>query len=322
MALSSNIKIYRLKHRISIEEFSRKVGVNEVTAREWELGIKEPTLNELIIISSVFDIELDDLLSSNKVESRSQVREELSEGLLLPKKYRDRRTYIIIAGSFSALIILTLILSILFTRVPAVQGTSKDVAIQRLITLGFIPTEKYEFDSNIEQGLVIQTNPKSKGLVLRGSRIEVTISKGSPIVYSTNWVIQWTNLLSYSYGYYKADKWNLESVYIDNEKNVMVIEFDEVILQAQYAFQGTETPGQGFGKAYIYGPEFLEAPMIIKYKDQFFEVDSPNSFVVEIPLTGFDNKKPTNLELEIVGSVQSYYGLVNQSLFVTLTISW
>jgi transcriptional regulator with XRE-family HTH domain len=322
MALSSNIRDYRLKSGYTIEEFSNLVGVNEINVCEWELGVKEPSLNELIIISGIFGVELDELISSNSAESKSQNHRELPIRTPKPKTNHNQKIYFIITGVVAFIICIILILTTMFTIVPDIQGTSKDVAIQRLISLGFIPTEKYEFSSNTESGMIIRTDPKPNGVALSGSKIEVIISKGSLISNSTKFVYQWTNLPSYSYGNQKSDKWNIKNLYIDNERRIMIIEFSEVVLQAQYTFQSSSTPGEGFGKAYIYGPEYLETPITIKYENQFFEKDTPNSFVVEVPLEDSNNEKPTNLDIEIMGSVQSFYGLTNYNIVLSITISW
>ena len=95
MALSSNIRDYRLKSGYTIEEFSNLVGVNEINVREWELGVKEPSLNELIIISGIFGVELDELISSNSAESKSQNHRELSIRTPKPKTNHNQKIYFI-----------------------------------------------------------------------------------------------------------------------------------------------------------------------------------------------------------------------------------
>ena len=57
-----NLKQNRIKKQLSQKELAKVLNVSNQTVSYWEIGKREPCLNDLIQIAEYFDISLDDLL--------------------------------------------------------------------------------------------------------------------------------------------------------------------------------------------------------------------------------------------------------------------
>lgn len=59
---SLNLKNYRLKHNLTLQEFSEKLQISRTALSGYEKGLNEPTLYVLLKIASVLECSLDDLV--------------------------------------------------------------------------------------------------------------------------------------------------------------------------------------------------------------------------------------------------------------------
>ncbi len=62
MELSSVIRGLRIKKKLTQQELSERIGVSVVTVRCWEAGSKNPSLNGLVELASVFNVSIDSML--------------------------------------------------------------------------------------------------------------------------------------------------------------------------------------------------------------------------------------------------------------------
>lgn len=59
---SSNLKYLREQRKMSQSELARRIGVNQTTIARWEEDNRIPTINNAVDVSSVLNINLEDLL--------------------------------------------------------------------------------------------------------------------------------------------------------------------------------------------------------------------------------------------------------------------
>ena len=86
MTLREKILYYRKSAGLSQEELAARVGVSRQAVSKWETGDAEPELSKLRLLSQVFDVSIDWLLSEEAEETSpagetTQARPELSEQL-------------------------------------------------------------------------------------------------------------------------------------------------------------------------------------------------------------------------------------------------
>ncbi len=65
MELSNQIRKYRTEHKLSQEELAEKVYVSRQTISNWENGKSYPDIHSLLLLSSLFEISLDQLIKGD-----------------------------------------------------------------------------------------------------------------------------------------------------------------------------------------------------------------------------------------------------------------
>ncbi len=76
MEISSQIKKYRAEKNLSQEELAKKVYVSRQTISNWENEKSYPDVHSLILLSSVFEISLDQLIKGDIEEMRREIKED------------------------------------------------------------------------------------------------------------------------------------------------------------------------------------------------------------------------------------------------------
>ncbi len=76
MEISSQIKKYRAEQNLSQEELAEKVYVSRQTISNWENEKSYPDVHSLILLSSVFEISLDQLIKGDIEEMRREIKED------------------------------------------------------------------------------------------------------------------------------------------------------------------------------------------------------------------------------------------------------
>ena len=78
MTLGENIKELRIKNNLSQEDLASKLNVSRQAISKWEKDIALPDTNNLIMLSKLFGITLDELVNQDRSESRSNSKEEVT----------------------------------------------------------------------------------------------------------------------------------------------------------------------------------------------------------------------------------------------------
>ena len=65
MNLGKKIAELRKKNNLSQEELAEKVGVARQTISKWEIGVTTPDINQVKIISKIFNISIDELVDND-----------------------------------------------------------------------------------------------------------------------------------------------------------------------------------------------------------------------------------------------------------------
>ena len=75
MELSTQVKKYRTKLKMSQEELAEKVYVTRQTVSNWETGKSYPDIHSLLLLSSLFDVSLDQLIKGD-IETMKKIVDE------------------------------------------------------------------------------------------------------------------------------------------------------------------------------------------------------------------------------------------------------
>lgn len=63
MTFAENVKMLRKQAGMSQEQLAEKLGVSRQAVTKWETGAGIPDIENIMAISALFDISIDDLLS-------------------------------------------------------------------------------------------------------------------------------------------------------------------------------------------------------------------------------------------------------------------
>ncbi|MBD5097346.1 MAG: helix-turn-helix transcriptional regulator [Lachnospiraceae bacterium] len=75
MEVSSQIRKYRSNMGISQEELAEKIYVSRQTVSNWETGKNYPDIHSLLLLSSLFDVSLDQLIKGDVVIMKKEIKE-------------------------------------------------------------------------------------------------------------------------------------------------------------------------------------------------------------------------------------------------------
>ena len=75
MELSTQVKKYRTKLKLSQEELAEKVYVTRQTVSNWENGKSYPDIHSLLLLSSLFNVSLDQLIKGD-IETMKKIVDE------------------------------------------------------------------------------------------------------------------------------------------------------------------------------------------------------------------------------------------------------
>lgn len=75
MELSTQVKKYRTELKLSQEELAEKVYVTRQTVSNWENGKSYPDIHSLLLLSSVFNVSLDQLIKGD-IETMKKIVDE------------------------------------------------------------------------------------------------------------------------------------------------------------------------------------------------------------------------------------------------------
>ena len=75
MEVSSQIRKYRSNMGISQEELAEKIYVSRQTVSNWETGKNYPDIHSLLLLSSLFNVSLDQLIKGDVVIMKKEIKE-------------------------------------------------------------------------------------------------------------------------------------------------------------------------------------------------------------------------------------------------------
>ena len=81
MELSTQIKKYRTNMNLSQEELAEKIYVTRQTISNWETGKNYPDIHSLLLLSSLFQISLDQLIKGDLKIMKEEIKKEEIEKL-------------------------------------------------------------------------------------------------------------------------------------------------------------------------------------------------------------------------------------------------
>ena len=72
-ATGKRIRELRMQHKLTVMEFSSLLGLeSEQAVYKWQRGDSMPTLDNLVIMSSIFDTKLDDIIRKKVIKEESE----------------------------------------------------------------------------------------------------------------------------------------------------------------------------------------------------------------------------------------------------------
>ncbi len=102
--IGSQIKKYRVDKSLSQEELAEKVYVSRQTISNWENEKSYPDIHSLLLLSSVFEISLDQLIKGDIEDMRREIRED------------DMKSWNILSSVFAVLM-----LAMIITPIPLLK---------------------------------------------------------------------------------------------------------------------------------------------------------------------------------------------------------
>ena len=83
MELQERIKSLRIKHSMTQQELSGSLGVSVVSIRNWEAGVKRPSMSAIISLAKIFQVSTDYLLGVTIEQERDNALLNRSESILI-----------------------------------------------------------------------------------------------------------------------------------------------------------------------------------------------------------------------------------------------
>ncbi|MFP3916326.1 Stk1 family PASTA domain-containing Ser/Thr kinase [Lysinibacillus telephonicus] len=188
-----------------------------------------PIIKESLPINDIVNTKV---LSQKPSESKRPDLEKNNSQIQVPKKKKkNQRKIWAIVGAVIAIIILTLILLVNLlspkkVEIPEVTNMEVEDAIETLEGAGFTVDEdqREEHSEEVEEGLVIGTNPKAGLTRVEGTEITLIVSLGTEKIEMKNYVGQQANqvITILENGQFKDI--DVEDVYSSNEPEGTIIE--------------------------------------------------------------------------------------------------
>ena len=132
--LSDNIRSYRKKNNLSQDELAEKIGVSRQSVSFWETGQTQPTIDNIIALSRIFNISSDELLGNT--ENINTTQNEASVGSAKNKK--NKTPWFVLIGIIIAVIICVIII-LKFEASYNRESSGRDTILEKSI---YVPPVK------------------------------------------------------------------------------------------------------------------------------------------------------------------------------------
>jgi len=242
------------------------------------------------------------------LEVKEEKKEVVKEYPVKQKKKNKAIPFIITGAIILPIIIIIVVIALLANsgiEVPSLYGVTEETATTILTSNSLIPNIVYEYDDNVKEGTVIQTNPWSGDKVPENSTIEVIVSKGPSYIDAKNSNIQWWYV-----DYYTEDKWEFINPYI--KEGYLYIECTPTF---GVSFDWKD---DGYGTASINDTFSKSVPLDLEVSNNHVEAGVEQTVTFVIPVNDLDVKKPTTLYTLL--SIER--NGVFEQIKVNFTISW
>lgn len=199
-------------------------------------------------------------------------------------------------------------------EIPDIADTDEETAKNLLSSNGLIPSVKYEYNDDIEQGNVIKTEPAIGIKVEQNSKVTIYISKGSSFIISKDSRISWKNISAEG-----KDKWEFVSPYI--KEDTLYINCEKVSFSVPIKWRDTYNDGFLIGDASINDTFKKTVPVQAKYEKQSWKANEKQKFTLEIPLGDLNVSKPTDMYLRLYTDTEDKNGNY-YIVFIDFTMTW
>ncbi|MBE5730588.1 MAG: PASTA domain-containing protein [Clostridiales bacterium] len=193
--------------------------------------------------------------------------------------------------------------------IPDVSDLDESSAKSILSSNGLIPKVEYIYDDNITDGNVIKTSPEIGSTTTQNSQITVYVSKGPSYFSSKDAIISWYNISS------SEDYWEFSKPY--NNEGILYIDCD-VTFGTEISWSDSYQNGKIIGQASLTDTFDKAVPISAVYQKQNWEAYESQSFILEIPLSDFNENRPSNIHLRLF----AYMGNENINVRINFSITW
>ena len=162
--LSDNIRKYRKLNHMSQDELAEKLDVTRQSISLWETGQTQPSLDNIVALTKLFDVSTDDLLGEDEPELVCTDSSDLTNG-----KPLKRKIPILIIICF--VLILALVAAVLLWKIgifgnknsaSTSSATSQSTSSLNTLSIGYSLIDNESFNKNNNSSLnLIQSNNKT-----------------------------------------------------------------------------------------------------------------------------------------------------------------
>lgn len=198
-------------------------------------------------------------------------------------------------------------------KVPSVAGMAEEQAASQLKSLGLNVKTEYEYDDDIEDGIVIKTSPDNGHTVKENDTVTLYVSLGSETVTAENSYLSWYNLGD------GQDNWEFYAPYRTAE--YLVLDCYSVTIQKDFEWQDRYEEGSGGGIACLNDSFDKNVPIKIDYEDVAVKKGKAFSITIRIPLKELDTNNPTDLHMELY-TCKEHTDTKTTPIRLDLTMTW
>lgn len=138
MELSNQIKKYRAELKLSQEELAEKIYVSRQTISNWENEKNYPDIHSLLLLSSLFNISLDELIKGDIETMKNEIKQE------------DIRKFNLLSNIFAILFIVCIIIPYPLGRFLGWVGLAIYIILWGITMFFAFKVEKMKKSNNIQ----------------------------------------------------------------------------------------------------------------------------------------------------------------------------
>lgn len=195
--------------------------------------------------------------------------------------------------------------------IPDIANIEESIAKTLLVSNFILPNIIYEYNDEVEKGMVIRTDPEIGTVVEKNAKIDVYVSEGKSLIDAKDGRITWDNAISDA-----QDTWKFNRVYIEDK--TLKINCYEVVFGVNITWLDNVGDGKLHGIAKINGKSENQVPVSAVYENQATNAGDKQAFVLEMPLSDLDIEKPNSANIILYADVNGK----SREIKVNFTFSW